>query len=469
MKITPMGYRRNSDVEEKPASVWDPQLRRTFVAALCGASVFLLVSLWLNAAWIYGSLFRQSERAHNLEILLIDLDGGDIGQSLITGAAAVSGTNGIVTFVQTDGMDVDAAYNEVWKGNVWGALIAMPNATARLDAAIGAGDPNYDPSAALQYIWNEARWALAQESVVYASFEAAIAAAQSAYASSYAAERIVAAAGSSSNSNLTTTGALALLEPFSATSVNVYAFAIGIKPFLSTVGFVFPGLIQFFFAMALAGISTKTAFHRHFLAARAYWVRFAVSRLWTLVIALSWSGWFFAFAQGRTGAGAGRGSTYALVTLDMWVYAQIAFEFHDACAAFVPIECLPITVLSWVIVNVTAAAFPAPLKPRFYRVDYALPSYNCFEIFITIVTGGSTNRLYRNLPVLFAWMILTGAVGVAANLRRCRAAAAAAASEKVLQEQTADIASSLEITVGCSGRSASRGLDDPEYEKKGAQ
>jgi len=61
-------------------STWESRYRRLFIASLCGASVFLLVSLWLNAAWIYGSLYGQADRAHHFEILVIDLDGGDIGE-----------------------------------------------------------------------------------------------------------------------------------------------------------------------------------------------------------------------------------------------------------------------------------------------------------------------------------------------------------------------------------------------------
>jgi len=295
----------------------------------------------------------------------------------------------------------------------------MHNATSRLNSAITTGDSSYDPSEAVIYIWNEARWALAQETVVLSSINSAINQAQRQYSQQYASKRIA-------TSTLSRNSSLVLLNPFQASSVNIYSFSIGIKPFISTVGFVFPGLIQFFFAMALGGISAKTHIHRRLSTAKNYLTRFVVSRLFTFIIAISWSGWFYTFAQGRTGSP----SSYILMALDMWMYAMIAFEFHDTCAAFIPIEFLPITVLSWVIINVTAAAFPIPLKLTFYRIDYAIPSFNCFEIFITILTGGSANRLYRNLPVLFAWMIVTGITGVAANVRRCRFARANMISEE---------------------------------------
>lgn len=69
---------QNSQIKSR----WEPQNRRLFITSLCGASLFLIISFWLNAAWIYGSLYREEYRAKNLEILVIDLDGGDIGQPL---------------------------------------------------------------------------------------------------------------------------------------------------------------------------------------------------------------------------------------------------------------------------------------------------------------------------------------------------------------------------------------------------
>ncbi len=113
-------------------------------------------------------------------------------------------------------------------------------------------------------------------------------------------------------------------------------------------------------------------------------------------------------AEGRTGA---YKFSFILLTLSMWVYAKIGFEHHDICAAFVPIEFLPITVLAWIIMNVSVALFPVAVKPAFYYFDYAIPSMNSFEPFITSLSGRSTNRVHRNVPILFAWLIITGLLG----------------------------------------------------------
>jgi len=51
-----------------------------FIKQICAASVFLLVSIWIVAAWIYGSLYQLDDRTKHLKILLVDLDGDVIGK-----------------------------------------------------------------------------------------------------------------------------------------------------------------------------------------------------------------------------------------------------------------------------------------------------------------------------------------------------------------------------------------------------
>ena len=334
-------------------------------------------------------------------------------------------------------------------GRYWGALIVMPGASEKLYNAVNSSDEDYDPSTALHYIWNEMRWPLVGESVVESSIDSAIEDAQSIFASDYASEII-------SESNLSKTAIQILLNPFEASSTNIYAFDIGIKAFVSTVGFVFPGLIQFFFAMAFGGISAKNHIHSRLSTKTNYIIRLLLSRFWTFIIAISWAGWLFCFAEGRTGV---YSHSYILITLDIWMYTMISFEFHDTCAAFVPIEFLPITVLSWVIMNVTAAAYPIPLKSAFFHFDFAVPSYNCFELFITIMSGGSTNRVYRNVPVLFVWMILTTICGVFANRHRCRIARALQAEAEVATDHVTVITESRKSGV-------SEDMEEPNAESE---
>jgi hypothetical protein len=251
-------------------------------------------------------------------------------------------------------------------------LIVLPNVTASLNAAIESSNTEYDPSSALLFIWNEARWALVSESSIELSVATAVAAASMLYGTEYASERIA-------TSQLSQNASIVLLNPFQYSTKNIYVFDPGMRHFISSVGFVFPSVFQFFFAMALGGVSARTNMHATFSTGKNYLIRFLISRLWTFIIALSWAGWFFCLAEGRTGV---YKHSFILLTLNMWVYAMIGFEYHDTCAAFVPVEFLPITVLAWIIMNVSAALFPIPVKPAFYQFDYAVPSFNSFELLL---------------------------------------------------------------------------------------
>lgn len=87
--------RSNEKILRDQESFSQPRFRRLFVLSLFGASVFLLISLWLNAAWIYGSLYRQAERAQYLDVVVIDLDGSDIGKYCLSvfGCHEIEGTS----------------------------------------------------------------------------------------------------------------------------------------------------------------------------------------------------------------------------------------------------------------------------------------------------------------------------------------------------------------------------------------
>jgi hypothetical protein len=298
----------------------------------------------------------------------------------------------------------------------------MPNATQNFNQAIISGDTTYDPSSALLSIWNEARWALVGESIISPSINLATTTAQALYNTEYASPLI-------STNSLTLAQSTVLLQPFELTTRNIYSFAIGIKPFINTVGFVFPTLIQFFFSMALTKISAPAHIHARLSPLRNYMIRFFLSRLWSFIIALSSAGWFFAFAESRTGA---KPHTYILISLNMWIYTLISFEYHDICAAYISMQFLPVSVLVWIIANVTAAAFPCVLKPAIYRVEYAVPSVNIFEVFGIILSGGAGNTLGRNLGVLFAWLVVTGLGGWVANGRRCHMARERESTEKMI-------------------------------------
>jgi hypothetical protein len=105
-----------------------------------------------------------------------------------------------------------------------------------------------------------------------------------------------------------------------------------------------------------------------------------------------------------------------------WLYMHINFGVLDAATAFIPVSFLSFFVLPWAILNVASTIFPFELSPGFYKWQYAVPGYNCFSILIQIWSGGCNNRLYRALPILFAWEVFGATAGVAGVFYRNSAA-----------------------------------------------
>lgn len=57
-----------------------PSARHLFGRQLTITIVFLLLSVWACAVWIFSSAFKQPERVSHLRILVADLDGGQVGE-----------------------------------------------------------------------------------------------------------------------------------------------------------------------------------------------------------------------------------------------------------------------------------------------------------------------------------------------------------------------------------------------------
>ncbi len=78
------------DVEKKELSTkskWVAKDRKIFAWHILRAAIVVLIAIWIIACWIFGAISKQSTRAHNLKILLLDLDGGDMGELLLCRAA----------------------------------------------------------------------------------------------------------------------------------------------------------------------------------------------------------------------------------------------------------------------------------------------------------------------------------------------------------------------------------------------
>ena len=266
-------------------------------------------------------------------------------------------------------------------------MIAMPNATNEFQASVMAGFASNESPAPIKYIWNEVRWVTVAESYVLPSMEQAVSQASKCYLIQHAAEFL-------SNGSLSQNSTQALLNGPQASSDNTHKFEVGIRPFLNTVGMVLPILVEFFFSMAIGGISGFSEWYRPDAVRSRYLNRLGLSLSLSCLIEISWGLWLEVYHENMQITG----GQYCLIWLIYWFYGFIAFEVLDTISGWVPLPILPLFVLSYIIINVGASVFPIDIKPAFYHLDYIWPSYNCFELLITVLSKGRPVGFIETCP-----------------------------------------------------------------------
>ncbi|KAL0263310.1 hypothetical protein SLS55_002290 [Diplodia seriata] len=396
-----------------------------------GASFILIQLLFLTTlCYLFGSIYRQSTRIHNLKVLAVDYDGGLIGQSL-RGAyenLAAPSFPGVEFKNEADGYaDVSDVVAAVRRGDYWAAVYTHAGASNRLAAALGGGDAasTYNSSAAVTYVWNEIRYATVAAGSIKGNLETLVSVSRAVYT------HLNGSAALTSLAQSDPAAVAAYLNPIQASSTNIKPSPQAAKTVYNTIPMVMGIIMQFFFLMAVNGVASSLQLYSHLPFAQNLAVRFALSLGYTLVGALCQSAYFWAFKESWEQPA----SVFALVWLCLWLYQHVQFLVFDVATTFIPISFVPFFVLSWVIANVTSTIAPFELSPGFYRWAYALPAHETWQVLMTIWSGGAVNRLYRALPILFAWVVVMAPSAFLALRWRCAKAVEAAAEEAERKEK----------------------------------
>jgi len=124
----------------------------------------------------------------------------------------------------------------------------------------------------------------------------------------------------------------------------------------------------------------------------------------------------------------------------LWLFAHDNVLTVDIFTIWLPATYVPMTLISWVILNVTSIVVPFDLSSDFYRRAYALPAHEIYQIFADIWSWGCNPQLHYALCIPFAYeisgLILSG-LGVH---RRCHYAVIAQEIEKAAFQSHLDAA-----------------------------
>ncbi|KAL4878938.1 hypothetical protein BJY04DRAFT_229600 [Aspergillus karnatakaensis] len=374
-------------------------LPKPFIGAVAGAFVTLQLLFLVNMTYLYGSAFQSSSRYHSLDILYVDYDHDVIGQSVMAGYQFVQ-SPGFVSLHEKPADEYPSPSDirqAVCRGDYWGAIYTNSDASKRLSNALT--DPqlaaSYDSSQALTYVVNTAKYASTAE-IISGNLQGVVSAARSAY---------TAINGTAVMATVNTTNpaiANTLFNPISASTIDIKPSTQGTRFFYNTVGMVMPILQQFFFVMALNGISAQFGLFRSNSLTQNIALRVLISFAYTLVAALLNTGYIWYFRESWLTTS----SQFGLTWMAFWLAMHVNFLIIDTATAFIPMQFMSFFVLTWVIINVTSTIFPFEISPGFYRVGYALPAHELYETLVDIWTEGCNPILYRSLPILFSWWIV---------------------------------------------------------------
>lgn len=131
--------------------------RAPFLKATIASGLLLNILFLANMSYIFGSIFQSPSRAHALNVLLVDYDGGVVSQSVRAAYSSLK-SNTFVTIREQPASDFDdtaAIDDAVCSGDYWAALYVSPNASSNLAQALegGSAAQNYNASSALGLVW----------------------------------------------------------------------------------------------------------------------------------------------------------------------------------------------------------------------------------------------------------------------------------------------------------------------------
>ncbi|KAF7589830.1 hypothetical protein BBP40_003640 [Aspergillus hancockii] len=417
---------------QRRLSISHPTVRRSRLQflKLTGLNFVLLQLLFLALfSYLFGSLFRQTDHIHNINVVFVDYDGGLIGTAVRRAYQQLEG-EGFPTLIERSPQQFESPttlQSAVCNIDYWAAIYTTPDASNRLATALtgGAAASSYNQSDVLIYIWNEARYSTVADSAVAGNLDKLSQAARIAY------------------SQLNGTGALQTLpatdvaavevftSPWTLTSVDIQPTIQGSRLIYNTLVFILILIQDFFFLGTVNGLYAQLNLWIKLSPKRMVTFRLLLSAAYTFIGSLCATGSIWAFRKGWHV----NGNQFVLTWMAIWLFGHLNFLTLDVFTVWLPPPFVPMALITWIVLNVTSILLPFELSPAFYQWAYALPAHALYQILIDIWSGGCNPQLDYALPVLFAYelsSLLLSCVGV---YRRSHLAFVAnEGEEKKLQE-----------------------------------
>lgn len=359
---------------------------------------FLLLQLLFFAlfCYLFGALYLQVPRTHHLSILWVDFDGGVIGDAVRDAYQALQADNfpSLVERPATAFPSISSLREAVCRNNYWAALYVAPGSSELLRLAIaGSNASAYNPSTVLSYIWDEARYPTVVDGAIANNIQVLSERARLAF---------VARNGTSALATIPPNNAAAVTafaSPWILTATNIKQTIQGPRAIYNTLVIVLVLIQDFFFLGVVNGLYVQFKIYTRISPWRIILVRDGISAAFTMIGSLLITTSIWAFKAGWDLSG----KQFGLTWLALWLFAHVNFLTLDVFTIWVPPQFVSMSLITWVVLNVTSILTPFDLSSPFYRWSYAMPAHAVYEVLTDIWSGGCNPHLYYALPVLFAY------------------------------------------------------------------
>ncbi|KAJ2701475.1 hypothetical protein FB645_004621 [Coemansia sp. IMI 203386] len=357
--------------------------------------------IWTGLPLFFGSMYRRSVHANNLELYVVDLDGGYIGSNVTRMIMDIPITQTMPLWHEQSGFDTVDEVKDWVRINTWGALVINPGASKRLDDALNNG-ADYDATQALTVIPSSGRHPVAEMLFVESSLTSA----------AYSVNQQFALAQVNSYNSLEPSSDLnyaALFNPLLYTTTDASPSGFSNAAVLTTFATLTCVLCTIAFAI-LWKLTTFSFFQR---------VRFRDLYIMWLVIFLGLA--LFLSLNISFAILAYRGPNYndLALTYTGATFFKIWFAIAAEALAlglwlFNWFLFLPPHFLAWpsivtVITDVVSCMGCPELAPKFYSIMYATPAYNAGHIVMYVISGAYPEN-GKCAGILIAEIVATGLV-----------------------------------------------------------
>lgn len=358
----------------------------------------------LSVFW--ASTFQRSHRTKNLNVWVVDYDGGVIGQSLVkmTEDLAQFDTNlGFETVTPEQyGLPPESAFESTNEQVAWGMLVIEPNSSANLTDAIENNTP-YDSKGIAKFYTTTGRSSIVVDYIV-----TAVTRLNSSWITNFSAELRSNLSSDYSEvdiGRMTVQNSNLITLPVQIELIDTAPVRSDVSLSILSVGLIFLIIISFFqipnFDQIKLMLLGKIPFYQYMI------YRPTFNMLTILFLSLSFSLISLAFQQDFSAHfGPQRGFLiYWMINfMGMWALGGASENMVGPVMAYHP-PSLGFWLVFWVILNSSTGMYPLELSPGVFHIGRALPVYNV-QMAIRTVLFGTKNKLGLNFGILTAWVVI---------------------------------------------------------------